>query len=120
MADGEGVVAQGNQLGKSGVTSERWKQVEALFEKTLEAPAAQRPEFLEAIGDAELRREVESLLEAHGEAGSFLDEPDHFFARESFEVDTLSPGQIIERYRIIREIGRGGMGAVFFSRASGL
>ena len=41
MADGEGVVAPGNQLGKSGVTPERWKQVEALFEQALEVPAGE-------------------------------------------------------------------------------
>src|SRR5438045_3390687 len=112
MADSEGVVASGNQPRKSRVTAERWKQVEALFEQTLEVSPAQRSEFLQAIGDAEIRREVESLLHAHQEAGPFLDEPDRFFSSESFVIDTLSPGQVIDRYRIIREIGRGGMGAV--------
>jgi tetratricopeptide (TPR) repeat protein/tRNA A-37 threonylcarbamoyl transferase component Bud32 len=97
------------------VTSERWKKVEALFEQTLEAAPAARPEFLQAIDDAEVRREVESLLEAHGEAGVFLDEPDRFFSSDSFEVDALSPGEVIDRYRIIRELGRGGMGAVFLA-----
>jgi tetratricopeptide (TPR) repeat protein len=115
MADGEGVVTSGNQRGESRMSSERWKKVEALFEQTLEAAPAARPEFLQAIDDAEVRREVESLLEAHGEAGVFLDEPDRFFSSESFDVDTLSPGQVIDRYRIIRELGRGGMGAVFLA-----
>lgn len=59
--------------------SERWKRVEELFEQALEAHAAERSRFLEGIGDVELRREVESLLQAHGEAGAFLDESDHFF-----------------------------------------
>ncbi len=97
------------------MTSERWQRIEALFEQTLEAPAAERPQFLRAIDDAELRREVESLLHAHEQAGTFLEEPDHFFTSQSFEADTLSPGQIIDRYRVIREIGRGGMGAVFLA-----
>jgi serine/threonine protein kinase len=97
------------------VTSERWKRIEALFEQTLETPAAARPQFLRAIGDSEVRSEVESLLHAHRQAGAFLDEPDRFLSSESFEADTLSPGQIIDRYRIIREIGRGGMGAVFLA-----
>jgi eukaryotic-like serine/threonine-protein kinase len=97
------------------VTSERWQRIEALFEQTLEAPAAERPQFLRAIDDDELRLEVESLLQAHGQAGTFLEEPDHFFTGQSFEVDTLSPGQIIDRYRVICEIGRGGMGAVFLA-----
>jgi eukaryotic-like serine/threonine-protein kinase len=115
MADSESVVASGNQLGKSRVIAERWKKVEALFEQTLETPAAERSEFLQSISDAELRREVESLLHAHQEAGPFLDEPDRFFSSESFEVDTLSPGQVVDRYRIIQEIGRGGMGAVYLA-----
>jgi tetratricopeptide (TPR) repeat protein len=115
MADSQGMAAPGNQHRQSGVTSERWKQIEAGFEQTLEAPATERQKVLEAIGDAELRREVESLLHAHDEAGAFLDEPDRFFSRESFEADTLSPGQVIDRYRVIREIGRGGMGAVFLA-----
>jgi serine/threonine protein kinase len=117
MADGEGVVAPGNWRGQSSVISEQWKQVEALFEQTLEVPAAERPQFLEAIGDDELRGEVESLLQAHDQAGSFIDEPDRFFSSESLETTDGSflPGEIIDRYRIIREIGRGGMGAVFLA-----
>jgi tetratricopeptide (TPR) repeat protein len=97
------------------VTSERWKRIESLFEQTLETPAAERPQFLQAIGDSEVRGEVESLLQSHRQAGAFLDEPERFFSSESFETDTLSPGQVIDRYRIIREIGRGGMGAVFLA-----
>jgi hypothetical protein len=97
------------------MTPERWKAVEALFEQTLEAPSAERPAFVQAIDDVELRHEVESLLRAHEEAGGFLDEPDHFFSRESFEVDTLSPGEVIDRYRIIGEIGRAGMGTVYLA-----
>jgi non-specific serine/threonine protein kinase/serine/threonine-protein kinase len=97
------------------VTSERWKRIEALFEQTLATPAAARPQFLQTIGDSEVRGEVESLLQSHWQAGAFLDEPDRFFSSERFEADTLSPGQVIDRYRIIREIGRGGMGAVFLA-----
>ena len=68
-------------------------------------------------GDEELRCEVESLLESHGRAGTFLHDSDLFFCRESFAEDgsLLVPGQTIDRYRIIREIGRGGMGAVYLA-----
>jgi eukaryotic-like serine/threonine-protein kinase len=94
------------------VISDEWKQVETLFERALELSADERVRFLQAIGDDELRREVESLLEAHGQA--FLDDSDRFFSRESF-VESLAPDEVVDRYRIIRELGRGGMGVVFLA-----
>ena len=65
------------------MTSEQWKKIEALFEQALETPAAERPQLLRGIGDEEQRREVESLLEAHGQAGAFLDERERFFSSEN-------------------------------------
>jgi tetratricopeptide (TPR) repeat protein/tRNA A-37 threonylcarbamoyl transferase component Bud32 len=117
MADSQGVVAPGNQREQSSVISERWKQVEALFEQVVEGPTTERLQFLNTIGDDELRREVESLLQAHDQAGAFIDEPDRFFSSDSLGENgaSFSPGEIIDRYRVIREIGRGGMGAVFLA-----
>jgi Protein tyrosine and serine/threonine kinase len=102
----------GNQ---TGVTGERWKEVETLFEQALKLGSSERAEFLKAIQDDELRRQVESLLQTHSDSGAFLGQLDHFFSSESLEAESLSPGQVIDRYRIIREIGRGGMGAVFLA-----
>jgi len=70
------------------VNSARWKEVEALFEQALEVPTAERPQFLQSIGDDELRAEVEALLHAHGEA--FLDEPDRFFSTEGPDSPRLA------------------------------
>jgi serine/threonine protein kinase/predicted negative regulator of RcsB-dependent stress response len=117
VADGEGVAIPGNR--QSGVTPERWKEVEAVFEQVLEVPVGERSAFIDrtCADDEELRREVKSLLESHGRAGTFLRDSDLFFCRESFAEDgsLLVPGQTIDRYRIIREIGRGGMGAVYLA-----
>src|SRR5437879_13219638 len=57
------------------VTPERWKQIEAIFEQALEVPDEKRVEFLKnnCNGDDELCREVESLLNSHAQAGSFID-----------------------------------------------
>jgi serine/threonine protein kinase/tetratricopeptide (TPR) repeat protein len=117
MADGEGLASPGNR--QSRVTPERWKQVETIFEEVLEIPPGERSPFLErtCAGDEELRHEVDSLLESHGGAGTFLDNSDPFFSKEDLtENDSfLQSGTTIDHYRIVREIGRGGMGAVYLA-----
>jgi eukaryotic-like serine/threonine-protein kinase len=101
------------------VTPERWKKVEAIFEQTLELPNTERAAFLKknCNRDDDLRREVESLLESHAFAGSFIDEPGLFFPDDELKNDVaaVAPGQLIGAYRVIREIGRGGMGAVYLA-----
>src|SRR5712692_8446694 len=56
---------------------ERWGKIESIFHKALEAEESRRAAVLEesCAGDEELRREVESLLAHHAEAGSFIEKP---------------------------------------------
>jgi hypothetical protein len=53
------------------MTSERWKEVKELFASALEHDAGKRAAFLDEVcrEDPGLRREVESLLASHQEAG---------------------------------------------------
>jgi eukaryotic-like serine/threonine-protein kinase len=101
------------------VTPQRWKQIEALFEQTLGLLPDRRPAFLQkhCDGDDELRREVQSMLDFHARAGSFIDEPSLFVATEETEERdaAVTSGQLIGSYRVVREIGRGGMGAVYLA-----
>src|ERR1041384_4152405 len=100
------------------MTPERWKQVEAVFEKALELPAGKRAQFVQTTCDAdeELRREVQSLLDSHARVGSFIDQPNFFIASEEIDDDaSIASGQLIGAYRVVREIGRGGMGAVYLA-----
>src|SRR5213594_1417073 len=54
-----------------------WEQVQQVFDAALQRPPEKRKEFLEQEcgSNQELRREVESLLAAHDESGSFMAKP---------------------------------------------
>ena len=69
------------------MTPERWKQIDHLLEAALEREPDQWSAFLEenCAGDAELRREVESLLAAHMQAEDFIEAPPAQAAAELLE-----------------------------------
>ncbi|HEV8363554.1 MAG TPA: serine/threonine-protein kinase, partial [Gemmatimonadaceae bacterium] len=98
------------------MTPERWRMVEAILRGALNFERAQRDAFVaEACGEnEELRREVASLLAAHDPADDFLERP----AAEVFADANVVPlsmrlaKALAGRYRIEREIGRGGMATV--------
>ncbi len=59
------------------MTDELWQQVKAIFHEASDCPAATRPVYLDqaCAGDAELRREVETLLAADDGNDGFLASP---------------------------------------------
>ena len=56
---------------------ERWQQIDQILDGALQREGSQRKAFLEEAcsGDASLRQEVESLLEASERAESFIEAP---------------------------------------------
>jgi serine/threonine protein kinase len=64
-------------------------------------------------GDAELQRRVEELIEYHFRAGSFLESPAPGLAATVGESIREGPGTVVGPYRLLEQIGEGGMGLVF-------
>ncbi|MBI4908374.1 MAG: protein kinase [Acidobacteria bacterium] len=102
------------------MTPERYQHVKAIFQKALELPPAHRPAYLaqSCIGDDQLRGEVETLLQSDTAETSFLDKSPVDPVSKLLEMADAPPPNRIGQYEIIRELGRGGMGAVYLgSRA---
>ncbi len=66
--------------------------------------------------DAGLRNRVERMLAAQAEAGSFLETPLQDLAVEDDASGlTERPGSFVGRYKLLQQIGEGGMGVVFMA-----
>jgi non-specific serine/threonine protein kinase/serine/threonine-protein kinase len=96
----------------------RWQQVKSILDQALEVPAEKREQFVtEVCGtDPALRREVTEFLTFSERADDLLPENG---AENVISWDAGSADDLPERagpYRIIREIGRGGMGVVCLAK----
>src|SRR5690349_9993552 len=92
----------------------RWGQIEAIFHEARRLQGAARAEFVRTAcgGDRELCEEVLTLVASAETAGDFM------AAGPTLNVEPESrpaSGERMGAYRIEREIGEGGMGAVYLA-----
>src|SRR6185295_15737165 len=99
------------------VQAERWRRIDDLFQSALDRPPEDRHAFLDSAcqDDAELRREVESLLALEGSSGLTTPAFEEAMAALDAHKSRAQEGRAIGPYRVLREIGQGGMGSVYLA-----
>ena len=112
-------------MSAAGLDRNQWLRVKQLVAEGATRPPADRARFLDDLGsdDAAVRREVESLLAAHDQAGDFFERRSPALSaladagvslpRESAH---LSTGHRLGSYEVLAAIGAGGMGEVYRAR----
>ncbi len=101
------------------MTPELFERVREIYHAALDRPSGERVAFLEqaCAGDVALKDEVQSLLAADAQAGSFLG-----MREPAFDTQPIGPtgatlaGRLLGFYEVVSRLGAGGMGEVYLGR----
>jgi hypothetical protein len=113
---------------RPSVTEDLWQKADELLDEALDLPPGQRSPFLDrACGEnRQLRGLVERLISAaeiddpEFKSGGALQGPLGDLVRTELAEEESLAGTMVGRYRIVRELGRGGMAVVYLAeRADG-
>lgn len=97
----------------------RWKEIKSAFSRAVEMTAEDRSIFVSSL-PADIQPDVISLLNAESDAGSFIEDP-FLIDQGSMDREDRSAvaGDQIDEYRLIEQIGVGGMGSVYLAEQQG-
>ena len=106
-----------------GMTRDDWRRIKEIATAALQEPESSRAAYVAARcgSDEELRGEVDSLLESTTKAAGLFESPTPLIAGARAAIDSLGEfdrgrlGERIGPYRIVRELGGGGMGSAYLA-----
>ena len=103
------------------MTPDELSRIREIYEEALSLRALERDAFLarESLGEPGIREEVDRLLRAHAHVPEWLEQPAAALAArvEAPRLQSME-GRRIGDYTLLREIGHGGMGAIYLAERS--
>ena len=95
----------------------RWEKLERLYGEARDRSHEDRAAFLDEAcrGDPDLRREIWELLEEYEKDPEFLERAPPPRVHPAERPSVVDPARYIDAYRLVRQVGRGGMGEVYLA-----